>query len=401
MSRKVYAIGVVGLGLTIAGTAGCPGGWPDPGTLSAALEYETTIGGNENRVVLMKQEYPELPPFNWWEIILNPAAVAEKLESLDESAFLPTTRLVMVDLDSLTLTPLTHEDIAVQPYFWGETDGRWLVWQEDDSDGVHVLDLETAARSVVMQDTQSIWIDQIEDGWLLAKVSRGLGVILLARNLASGDELNLLVNPAGWGASISGSRMAVQYFPDPFEDEDPGIVEVNTDDLAALLESNVDVLDLETGERQTVLTGLSDGKSARIGGEILWIEQYGDGGMTSLEAYNLQTDETTTMTLPPLPDPSAERYLEDVGPIGVLVSTCWYSENGSESHELWELWTPEGTVQTVLDHSQSYDSFSLDDSVAPWPEIVGSRLIYHDPQTADWVLYDPATGSGQAVRPFE
>jgi hypothetical protein len=382
--------------LFLVSAAGCPwGGLPDLGatiSLDEAMDSESFVGGNDERLVFVSTDYEGLPTVTLWDLITGSVDVSSIEDSFN---VLPTIRASTVDLGSLEVTPLSGVSIDTE---WGSlSDGRWLAWtsiQDAHDDAIHVLDLDSGTQTEYFAGYGgSLWTTALENGRLILGSHIGPDMYVIVVDLASGQASLLPTEVTNYDQlAVHGDWLAMSY--EPPLDPPPASV----DDLLArdpTQSANIDVINLATGEHVTI-TGVDSYPSlALTDTQVLWTRF--DDPVTTVRAQDLAGGQMQDLlTFTEANDESV--YIEDAGAPGIILNRSAYPDDFS-SHELYELHTPDGRTITILDYTygESWDNLS---PIWPSMRFVGQEILYRDPDTRDWVLFDPTTGDRRTVRPF-
>ena len=92
--------------------------------------------------------------------------------------------------------------------------------------------------------------------------------------------------------------------------------------------------------------------------------------------------------------------IENAGDPGLILYRSSYTPDVFVPREVYELYTPDGRTLPILDFAFTLDWPIFADPIWPDMKFVGSLIIYRDPTSGDWVIYDTATQSHQTVNPF-
>lgn len=233
----------------------------------------------------------------------------------------------------------------------------------------------------------------LENGRLVLPFSTGPDTYVIVLDLASGEASLLPTGITNYDQlAVHGDWLAMSYHP-PLDSPPTSV-----DDLLAHSgpeSANIDVINLSTGESRTIV-GVDEYTSLRLTGtRVLWTHV--EDQTTTIRAQNLAGGQTQDLlTFTQADDETV--YIQDVGAPGIILNRSVYPDDFS-SHELYELHTPDGRAITLLDYTYG-DSWESLNPIWPSPQFVGTAILYHDPDSRDWVLFDPATETRRTVKPF-
>ncbi len=378
---------------------GCPlGGLPDlrtPIALDEAMDSESFVGGNDERLVFMSTDYEGLPTVTPWDLLTGGIDLTSIEDSFDVR---PTIRVSTVDPDSLGVTLLTGIDGGDE---WGSmSDGRWLAWtnmMDVDDDAVHVLDLESGTKTEYFGGRgNGFWMRALENGRLILDSSVGSDVYVIVLDLSSGEASLLPTDVADFDQVIvHGDWLAMSYEPSP--DVPPASVD-DLLDHSVSPSANIDLINLSTGQSRTI-TGVDSYPYLFLTDtQVFWTHL--EDQTTTVRAQDLAGGQTQDiLTFADTDDETV--YMNDVCTSGIILNRSLGSYDlFGYYHELYELHTPDGRTITVLDYAPAQ---SWDNLMSPiWPSMrcVGTVIVYQDPDSGAWVVFDPTTETRRPVQPF-
>ncbi len=272
-----------------AGIAGCGFFFPSPAALEAAAEMPSlqSVRGDVLRIVK-----PDLP-----SQALDPATYFAASFAADPNSLpRPSFQVIEVDLTTGEVTPVAktqdESEVFGPPVLRSE---RWSAQERMDGPGVVVTDEQTGE--------QRVWLDDLREGigTSPAALDGDRLVVLLSRptsgeqlldviDLAGGEQTIIdQVSPQAWSAvALSGDLLVFPAMPD----FDPA-----TQPLSEYLATDtLDVLDLSTGERRTILSDLgtlATGQVRFAGRRLMWLESRDTGH--AVRSYDFDTQQAQTL----------------------------------------------------------------------------------------------------------
>ena len=390
-----------------------------------ALEYHFVLGGTAERTLIART------PDNEWELIrkfyenfnpLNPIASLAQLESamtVPEDALDPVkTELIAVNLRTLE-SEVLMDDLPEYAYSL-KTDGRWLAWMEyawdcDEEDAIQVIDLETKKQSTLfpgLADDRIQNLTAVSDGHLILEAGPTpytttflVIVDLETRETQTIDSCYL----NGWyysGYNGEGGpailRDGVLYasvwsVTEPFdiEDETP-------------LTKRIEAIDLQTDERSIVIDDpkLEVINALYVLDDRLLIDASEDLNATTtiIREYPLAGGEgKTLLELDAAVDADTQSYASALSPHGILVSTLTYGDQtsifGSSMRQGLEFHDMDDNVIPVRESTSNNWNFSGYVGLNGW--LVDRYVIYRDPETFEYVVFDVVKQTERRFDPFE
>lgn len=378
-------------------------GCPSPEAFNAAMDTEMLAGGNDQRLVFTRMDAPDFPAIDPLAFLIDPEKAAAALGELSNE-YLPAFQTVVVDVASLQVSPLT--EVLPNGYAFPLTDGDWLAWQDLETGIVHTYHLATGQKGEISTDLQdgNGYLSQLKDGKLLIELGPGGQMLLLLVDVATGEQTLIGGNVSPGRAMLGEDALLLQYYPAL-----PGMTDAPTElenvSIEEALRTNIDLFDLATGQSRTLVTGIQRGQlTGFVGGKIAWTETSADGATTTIKLYDPNTGQTQDLyQFTSVSTPEESTSINAAGEMGVLFGLYSNSEEGMTMRQVWELHRPDGSKDTILDSTQTFRPFDFT-SIPPvyaMPTIVGKLIVYQDPGTRDWILYDPATQTRRSVNPFE
>lgn len=310
---------------------------------------------------------------------------------------------LMSDVYSLDLSTLEAELVITEIAAGGIktvkilANGRWVAWIDREEDVVKVVDRQTGDQRRYFEQPGSAEalpsLVRLQDDRLVAFERLNHSLIpfadtyqFIVLDLETGEEARI-----GDAWLYATHAMSADYF---------ALMNNQTTEVNAIgleLTTNLDVVDLTTGERRTIAPNIrvSGGGGALFisGNELIW-QQFKDGKFrTKLESYNLESGERRTIANPFEAD-GLDAWVRDVAGDRMLVKVT--SDDsfliGEAAYEIRTLdgeTTPIVTFPVGLLNRQSY---------WPQPRLVGEFVVWSDTQTADLMIWNPQTKS---VRRFD
>jgi hypothetical protein len=305
------------------------------------------------------------------------------------------------DLRAVDVGTLAAETVLPDVVAFGQdiaANGDWLAWIDWAGEVVRVRALGTGAESSYYEGQVAF-----DDEWALYKIADDRLIIQRLTGITIEDRqyefivLDLLTGEdkhvAGcWGYgtfAIDGDYLA-------FMTNEATDVEV----LGLELATNIDLVNLATDERQTVAPDLrvsGDGYAIDLlidGGRVIW-QQFKPGGFQSqINSYDIAAG--TTSTLADNINPSnGDRWLHDVSGERLLLELRTGNALVNEVVSL-ELRTVGGDTVTIVEFPGSFEQRP---SYDPEPRFIGDFVVWTDPYSGEFVVYDPATGTTQRYDP--
>jgi len=386
---------------------GLPGGFelfPPP----EAMEERLILGGTAERVIIARTANPE-----WAEGLeeleefdpLRPWEFWEKIEEFEDVEYEPPeTEVVAVNLRTLE-RELLLENIPVEAYAL-MTDGRWLAWEDYEDEEIRVVDLESGVASSYfpgLANGRILGVNAVSEGYLILEAGLPSHVVTSLVVMDLQTEQQLFITPAflagAWSdgqgslAVIKDDLLVMHVWP-PF-DEQSGF------DNEAPLVSTIDIIDLTTGERSTLVAdaGQDGGGLYLADDRILLMSSPWDSPVT---VRSFPLDGSTSETLAEFDLAETDTRWSRVAGFnehGVLISTSeqeMTSPLGFKSHEWLEFHAFDG--RTVRIAESVIEAFSFQWPLTGW--LVEDFVIYRDPQTLDYVVFDVTAQSERRFDPF-
>lgn len=358
-----------------------------PEALDEYLDFEAVIGGSNEAVVFHKADFPSREIWNAFSLLWLVSG-GDPFER-----FTPTLTTAVVDT-ATGLATLVNLDMS-----WEEnpvSDGRRIVWGDADEDVVRVYDVSTGQTASVLAGAGAL--PQVVAGdYLIAVTGWDAGAAIIALNLVTGEPFTLETGDAVFTTACDGTTLAVQFSSWPEIGDD-----AEADVPPALGSSSIDVIDLRTRFRRTIYTTEQAGVSSLVvtRGRVIWLESIVDGDAFENARFVVRSHTVASGADEVLMEIDADfsgfsgvvpAYL---GPSGVVMMTLTGDE--FTSHVAYELRTYDGDVHPLFEGG--FGLGSLPFPSFPWP--AGELVVYRDPATGSWVIYDPATRSRRSVTPF-
>lgn len=281
---------VAGVPLTGGGIFGLP--LPSPEQLRRQAEQPRFLGKSGDLLVVAK---PLIPP----DLFDNPA----QLFALDPNkAFSPTYRVSQIDLATGEITVLDEaapeRDLYSRQWLAGagQPDGRWKVSVSLNRPPVVVEDRTTGETKEYLSelpDTTILEIAKLQDGRLVVQVSRLTGggiTVIVVIDLETGEQMVIDRVEAFTPESVAlkGDLLAFRAVP-PFDPQTQPLTDFTK------LES-IDVVDLSTGERRTVVDELDEFADHRLwfaGDDVVWFTR--TDNTLRVQSANVNTGEQTVV----------------------------------------------------------------------------------------------------------
>jgi hypothetical protein len=350
---------------------------------------KTVIGGDEARLMFLRTPPPEgynplLPLFG------APVALG-----VAETWPLPKNDLVAVDLRTLALEPILTDFEASM--YWPVSDRRWLAWADHLEKTLRVRELESGSESRFLEG-------QAEAGAVQPlALDAGRLVVSASGSGSSAEQLVVIELPTGEQNTVAtfesyallpgdivleGDLLA---FPVHAASEPEG-----QDSLS--VETHIDLIDLDTGERRTIATDTVGGPLGIVGGRVFWVVESTGTGLAEVRGYDPQTGETATILTFDTETDGRQTYAVDIGEPGLLLSSVGNdaSSLGGQT-EAYVLQRLDGTSTTFYEYTYSLAGLPF---YAEPPEFVGSFVVFRDAYNGDYWVFDAVTGTQRQLEPF-
>lgn len=358
--------------------AGCGG---DVDRFLALINSTSLIAGNDSAFIYAQSEAAQCPTPNGglFGESLQPALC----DSLDPNR--ETMRSHML-LDPATLTTTTL-NISLEPFASSATDGERLVWIGADGQSIESYDIDNGMTTTYMLDDDR------------------LGGTTTAYAVAvKGDYIAFTI----FGDNVDGSRILVysistdvivrevEVYLSPAALEGDWLIYqtagVNDDDDVDTDYRDVHVINVLTGETDVLAAFVDDNSLGRTfwgyDGRVYWTvgsNEYvlhGYNLAESREDFGRSWDFTGTTVLEPL-------LITDLGAGGILLAQHSSSNSDTVGYRLvpWD----DGETLTLFEFDSNTDA-------GPWYRNNDLRfggasyVIWTDPQTGEFVVYDVSTG---------
>ncbi len=318
----------------------------------------------------------------------------------------------------------TADDAIVQSAevpFWGEfgtADGRWVVLQNSSVPGLYTVDLNSGSPANVfdaLDGTRARQVLGLNAGRLLLQTfgadteQWSLAVV----DLATGERTELGAEYAQYGA-IDRQWVALLYTPGlppqvPLDGGEPVPGSEVPPDDAASPESRIDLINLADGTRTTIASGLVGASASVLANDhVVWREssfsQNADMSAPqdyriTLRAYDLQTGQTAEITQlnGTAGGVAPSVSFGAVGAAGIVISHVESSSNQLNRHVRNELRGWDGSTVVIQEFDASYQNPGYYEMA---PAIVVPRVIYREPYTGEWSVYDSTTQERATISPF-
>jgi len=350
---------------------------------------KTVIGGDETRLMFLRTPPPE--GYNPLLALFGaPAALA-----VAETWPLPKNDFVTVDLRTLALEPILTDFEASM--YWPVSDGRWLAWADHLEEALRVREFESGNESRFLEG-------QAEAGAVQPlALDAGRLVVSAPGPESSAEQLVVIELPTGEQntvASLEGGALLpgdvvlegnLLAFPVHTASEPEGQDSLSVD-------TRIDLIDLDTGERRTIATDTVGGPLGIVGGRVFWVVESTGTGLAEVRGYDPQTGETETILTFDTETDGGQAYAVDIGEPGVLLSSVRYDASSlggqTESYVLQRL---DGTSTTL--HEYTYSLADVPFYAEP-PGFVGSFVVFRDAYNGDYYVFDSVTGTKRQLEPF-
>lgn len=274
---------------------------------------------------------------------------------------------------------------------------RWIAWIDRHEAVLMAHNRLTGMEIRVMEELSSeAWftLEALDGDWL-AIHRRSLAVAdsdtvhleLIVLDLESGDELHMddvNVSPL----ALRGDRIAFTVGHSiPMSLFTEGWV------------TDVEVADLMTGERQTIAANLTDyvDELYLVEDSVIWQQSNDDHARIEIHTYDLTTARMERIA-DSLGSSEKQAWLLDVeGDVGLVSGT--YRTGVLAGTTVYELRTSAGAARRIVEFPHD----SLDNPWAYWPQgrFVGDFVVWSDPRTAQFVVFDPASSGSRSFDPRE
>lgn len=343
----------------------------------ARIQMSEVLGARPGAFVYKHTEFGQCPPHNGGPLgdLLEPS----QCKSLDPDR-MTTYSYFAVDAETLQSTPL---ELALPTDATIASDGRRVAWRDDDDDTLYVYDVASTSQTAYLDDGAPITLGSVDliagDDVVLNVYDDGdryLRVYSISQNrfVAELDYYgNLIAMDGDWLA-----------YPRPSQSEADKIAPDYVD---------IVLYNVSTSEARVIATDLdfvSSGPPIWVhGDDVVWTT----GSLYfAAHRYNIQDDSSSTLferdnTGYYSLDPT---LVSDVGDAGLLVAQAFADDAETVEYQLvsWE-----GDVTTLYE-------FKAAAEFGPWyrendATFVGDRVVWTDPYTGEFVVFDPATSSSE------
>jgi hypothetical protein len=350
---------------------------------------KTVIGGDETRLMFLRTPPPEgynplLPLFG------APVALG-----VAETWPLPKNDLVAVDLRTLALDPILTDFEASM--YWPVSDGRWLAWADHLEKALRVRELESGNESRFLEGQAEAGAVQplaLDAGRLIVSMpgSGSLAEQLVVIELSSGEQSTI--------ATFEGSALLPEdivlegnllAFPVHAASEPEGQDSLSVD-------TRIDLIDLDTGERRTIATDVVGGPLGIVGGQVFWVVESTGTGLVEVRGYDPQTGETETILTFDTETDGGQTHAVDIGGPGLLLSSVRSDASplGGQT-ESYALQRRDGTSTTFYEYTYSLAELPF---YAEPPGFVGSFVVFRDAYNGSYWIFDSVTGTQRQLEPF-
>jgi hypothetical protein len=351
-----------------------------------ALIQDTDVLGTTNgQVVYEHVEYAQCPPHNAGPLgdALQPAQC--NALSSDRAT---VQSLFTFDAAALTATPI---ELPLPRAIDVRSDGRRITGRNSETNTLYTYDIEADELSSHLNGGAAV-----DDGSVVAIDGDSIAMVFSDEN----HEQSIRVYSIQLGTFIDDVEIPCEGFVAAMEGEWLVCQRASASEADAIIPDFLDVIlmNIRTGEERVLATNIDD---ASLNSDI-WIQ---DGvvvwttGRSYFEAlrYDIADDMTETIYTRDVPGSLAlaATILTDVGPMGFLVAEESNDEARSVAYKLisWE------GVETTLFEFNSANEFR------PWYRnnqlrFAGERIVWTDPQTGEFVVFDPTTASSGRYDPY-
>ncbi len=311
----------------------------------------------------------------------------------------PTVRdLLAVDLETLA-SEIVLADI---PAFANDivTNGRWVAWVDLVKKAVEVRDLNSDAESShfeeLVESADELTVRQLVGDRLVIHRSTTTG------HPPGGPKYEFIVLDlvTGGETHISDSWRYATFAIDA--DYFALMTDTSTSvaPLGLELTTNVDLVNLATGDRQTIAPDLrvtGNGYDARVfigNGQVTWQEFKPGGFQSQVNSYDIATETIATLA-DDLDPPGGDRWLLDVTGERMLVELQMGHPLLGETIS-FELRTFAGDSVTIVEFP---NAATQPRSFDPQPRFVGNLVVWTDPYTGEFVIYDLESDTTERFAP--
>ncbi|MCK4341433.1 MAG: hypothetical protein KAY37_06900 [Phycisphaerae bacterium] len=347
---------------------------------------------------------PGLPPYKIAGADGNRMLFVEQ-EGLDEViAFSegapPAARnLLAVDLETLT-SEIILSDIAA-PASDIVTNGRWVAWVDHVKKAVEVRDLDSGAESSYFEELvasgEELTVRQLAgDRLVIHRCTTGYPH-------PGGPQYEFIVLDLVTGAETHISD-SWRYATFAIDDDYFALMTDTSTNVAPLgleLTTNIDLVNLGTGERQTIAPDLrvtGDGYASRlfiVNAQVIW-QKFKPGGFQSqVNSYDIATGTTTTLADDFNPPGGDRHWLRDVSGERMLVELQMGHPLLGETIS-FELRTFAGDTVTIVEFP---NTATQPRSFDPQPRFVGNLAVWTDPYTGEFVIYNLESNTTERFAP--
>jgi hypothetical protein len=367
------------------------GGLPDDPAMRTQL-----VGGNDKLLVFVQLKGPRDAFLRVQEPGFDPVAAGV------------STEVTVVGVAGGVLQrfelPFAHE--------WAASDGRWVVL--DDSWGrVYAVDLNSGGTDnvfVAPDGAVSTQILGLDAGRLLAQTYvRGAteGWVVSVLDLTTGERTDLRSEYELSGA-INGDRVALLFdsavpVPVPLDTGQIALGSGGPPDVTDR-QTRIDLIDLADGSSDTIASGATALNNVAVFGErVTWQESslplvldpsIPQDDHVVLHAYDVQTAQTTTVLEFTNSANSQPPYdyttVGAVGEAGVVVSHQLTTSTSptAPQHYREDLQGWDGRTTMIQEYDQTPRKIAW---YATSPAIIGQRVVYREPFTGEWFVYDASS----------
>ncbi len=355
--------------------AGCP----IAGLLPGLPPYRI-VGADGNRLLFVEQRgFDELVAFSQGVPPATRDLVAVNLETL-------VSEVVSADITALA------EDIVAN--------GDWVAWVDRVNQMVAVRDLNSGEESSYFEelvrsgDGLAVWrIDGdrliVHHGVANPVPPDGPQYEFIVLDLDTGGETHVSGSWSYATFAIEGDYVALMT-------DAP----TNVAPLGLELTTNIDLVNLATGDRQTIAPDLrvtGDGYAAGlfiVDGQVVWQEFKPGGFQTQVSSYDIATG-TSAIRADDLKPSDGERWLRDVSGDRMLLERRLGHPLVGETVAL-ELRTFDGGAVTIVEFP---NTAKKSPSFATQPRLIEGLAVWTDPHSGEFVIYEPATGATRRFAP--
>lgn len=385
-----------------------PGGEAFRDLPAEALEQRIVLGGSAERTIIARTAFDDpfangFPPFDPFD----PASI----EAFEPDP--PQTDVIVVNLNTLE-SRIVLTGLAVDAFSL-ITDGQRVAWFDHLDEVVKIVDLDTGAETRLFPGFLRNRVSRvlvIEGPYVVVQAgpSGAFGTALIVVNLETNEQSviapALLVNSFGGFGGLPGSvaidadTLAVHSWP-------PLTLETDLSDEAALA-TTIDLVDLGTGQRTTLLPDAGDGGNDSIllaAGRVLLMSTPNefDAVRVTTTVRGISIDGQTTETLLEFSRDqtlTTSSFIVGFNEWGVLVQVTEFALPPSfRVSDRLEIRTLAGATIVVAE-SITTDLLGFGPSLPPDPRLIDNYVVYHDPQVFDFVVFDVDAQSLRRFDPF-